>query len=94
MNGVVASPRQRGKLDVTRSTRPRMLEVQRALRATATTPSGSKESLDIAIVSFSGARASTDDDLKTYSGTPAKTSKAEAAGYLKKLPSGGPSKRK
>ncbi len=59
-----------------------------------TTPSGSKESLDIAIVSFSGARASTDDDLKTYSGTPAKTSKAEAAGYLKKLPSGGPSKRK
>lgn len=59
-----------------------------------TTPSGNKESLDIAIVSFTGARTSTEDDMKTYSGTPAKTSKAEAAGYLKKLPSGGPAKRK
>ena len=59
-----------------------------------TTPSGKKESLEVAIVSFAGARASTDDDLKTYSGTPAKTSKGEAAEYLKKLPSGGRGKSK
>jgi len=59
-----------------------------------TTPGGKKESLEIAIVSFNGARASTDDDMKTYSGTPAKTSKVEAAGYVKKLPSGGPGKKK
>jgi hypothetical protein len=59
-----------------------------------TTPGGGKESLDIAIVSFAGARASTAEDLKTYSGTPAKTSQAEAAGYVKKLPSGGPGRKK
>ncbi|NUM54112.1 MAG: hypothetical protein HUU46_10750 [Candidatus Hydrogenedentes bacterium] len=55
-----------------------------------TTPGGSKESLEIAIVSFTGARASTDSDLKTYSGTPKQTEHAAAAGYLKQLPSGGP----
>lgn len=51
------------------------------------TGGGDKDKFEIAIVSFSGARASTPDDLKTYSGTPAKTSQEPAAGYAKKLPS-------
>jgi hypothetical protein len=60
-----------------------------------TNPGGKKESLEITIVSFNGARAATADDEKTYSGTPKSTSKAEAAGFLKKLPTGGgPGKKK
>ncbi|MDZ4859199.1 MAG: hypothetical protein SGI88_09440 [Candidatus Hydrogenedentes bacterium] len=53
-----------------------------------TTPNASKENLAISIVSFEGARASAADDANTYSGTPAKTSNAAAAGYVAQLPSG------
>lgn len=59
-----------------------------------TTPGGAGESLEVAVVSFSGARPATDEDMKTYSGTPKKTSKAEASGYLKKLPSGRPTSKR